>query len=127
MKQALKSSNIVLVVIAIATFFVSLNPPKLLGIFGQVGVYGLVLAAVPPLVTGVLFSRVHLPSIWILSVLGMALHFILYIWGETLFPNSGLSFSNPGVTAAIGLLASCIPALAIGYLYNQNKNALAKQ
>lgn len=125
MKQALRSSNIVLVVIAIAAFFVSLQPPKLLGIFGQVGVYGLVLAAVPPLVTGVLFRKVHLPSVWILSLLGMAIHFVLYGWGNDWFPNSGVSFSNPGVTAAIGLLLTSVPALILGFLYNRRKTTVA--
>ncbi len=124
MKTALRSSNIVLVVIAVAAFFVSLQPPKLLGIFGQVGVYGLVLAAVPPLVIGVLFDKVHLGSMWVLSFLGMGIHFVLYIWGAQLFPDSGLSFSNPGVTAGIGLLVSILPALAIGWTYNKRNKDL---
>lgn len=121
MKTALRSSNVVLVVIAIATFFVSLEPPKLLGIFGQVGVYGLVLAVVPPLLSGVLFKQVNLASVWIFSVLGMAVHFGLYAWGETLFVDSSLSFSNPGVTAAIGLLVGTVPALGLGWILNKKQ------
>lgn len=39
MKISFNASHIILVVIAILAFLVNLNPPKLLGIFGQVGVY----------------------------------------------------------------------------------------
>ena len=80
------------------------------------GVYGLVLAAVPPLLAGVLFKRVSLPLIWSLSVAGVAIHFLLYFFGAGLFPNSSLAFSNPGVTATIGCLASTVPALLAGVL-----------
>ncbi len=119
MKWALRSSNIVLVVIAIATFFVNLNPPKLLGIFGQVGVYGLVLAVVPPLMAGVLFKQVNLTAVWALSVLGVVLHFGLYFFGSDLFPDLALNVANPGVTAAVGCLAGSLPALALGFVQNR--------
>lgn len=118
MRTALRISNAVLVVIAVATFFVNLNPPKLLGIFGQVGVYGLVLAAVPPLLSGVLFREVRLGLVWALSALGVATHFVLYFFGESLFPGSGLAFSNPGVTATLGCLLGALPALALGFYWN---------
>lgn len=122
MRLALRFSNVFLVVIAIATFFVNLSPPKLLGIFGQVGVYGLVLAAVPPLLAGVLFKRVQLLPMWGLSLLGVAIHFLLYFFGSDLFPDSSLAFSNPGVTATIGCLCSVAPALLIGSLSNQKSS-----
>ena len=47
MAWAYKASHVVLVVIAVAAFAVLRNPPQLLGIFGQVGVYGLVLGTMP--------------------------------------------------------------------------------
>jgi SSS family solute:Na+ symporter/sodium/pantothenate symporter len=81
MQIANKSAHVVLVVIAILTFIVNLNPPKLLGIFGQVGVYGLVLAAVPPLLNGVLFKNSAVRVVWILAVVGMVTHFFLYFYG----------------------------------------------
>lgn len=115
MKLAFKFSHIVLIVIAVLTFAVTLNPPKLLGIFGQTGVYGLVLAAVPPLLTGVLFKKVSITLVWSMSVLAFTLHFALFFWGKQLFPNSTLAFDNPGVTATIGLLVSVIPTLLINW------------
>jgi sodium/pantothenate symporter len=113
MQLAFRAGHIVLLLIAVCTFLVSLNPPKLLGIFGQVGVYGLVLAAVPPLLAGVLFKKVMLPLVWSMSVLGITIHFVLFFWGEQLFPNSSLAFGNPGMTATIGLLLSVLPTLLI--------------
>ncbi len=113
MRLAFRASHLVLVVIAILTFFVTLNPPELLGIFGQVGVYGLVLAAVPPILAGVLFSKVSLPLVWSMSILALVVHFGCYFFGHQWFPDSSLAFGNPGVTATIGLAASVVPTLFI--------------
>ena len=115
MTIALRASHIVLIVIAILTFLVTLNPPKLLGIFGQTGVYGLVLAAVPPLLAGVLFKEVSIKLVWAMSIVALVLHFGLFFFHESLFPNSTLAFNNPGLTATIGLLGSVIPTLFIQY------------
>ncbi|MEO0873844.1 MAG: hypothetical protein AAFY48_04480, partial [Bacteroidota bacterium] len=117
MRIALRAGHIVLVVMAVLVFFVALNPPELLGIFGQVGVYGLVLAAVPPLLAGVLYERPKIKLVWGMSALGLVLHFGLYFFGEQLFPTSSLAFANPGVTAAIALLCTIVPTL----LFHSNK------
>lgn len=109
MRLALRVGHIVLVAMAILVFFVALNPPQLLGIFGQVGVYGLVLAAVPPLLAGVLYQQPRIKVVWGLSALALIIHFGLYFFGESLFPKSTLAFANPGLTAAIALLLTNLP------------------
>lgn len=114
---ATKSASIVLIIIAILTYAININPPKLLGIFGQVGVYGLVVASVPPLVNGVLFQNKAITAIWLFSLLALVTHFGLYFFGSTLFPQSELSFSNPGVTAALSVIVSIIPTLILGLYY----------
>ncbi|MCB0640862.1 MAG: hypothetical protein KDC44_04445, partial [Phaeodactylibacter sp.] len=113
MRQAFRISHITLIVIAVLVFFITLNPPKLLGIFGQTGVYGLVLAAVPPLLLGVWFKKVPIRLVWGMSILALVVHFGLYFFGSRLFPNSTLAFANPGVTAAIGLIVSLIPGVLV--------------
>ncbi|PHN06530.1 sodium:solute symporter family transporter [Flavilitoribacter nigricans] len=113
MEIAFRASHIVLIVIAVLVFLVTLNPPKLLGIFGQVGVYGLVLAAVPPLLAGVLFQKTNIRLVWSMSVVALVVHFGLYFWRQDLFPDSRLAFGNPGLTAAFGLMFSVIPTLLI--------------
>lgn len=121
MRLAFRASHLVLILIAVFTFWIDLNPPKLLGIFGQVGVYGLVLAAVPPLLVGVLFKKVSLPMVWLGSLLSMGTHFSLYFLGEQLFPNSSFTFSNPGVTAALGILVGLSPTLVGSLIYKNSK------
>ncbi len=112
MRIAYRASHIVLVVLAVSVYFVNLNPPKLLGIFGQAGVYGLVLATVPPLLTGVLFEKVAMPLVWVASIAAVVIHFGLFFYGESLFPDSGLAFGNPGFTGSLALLFSTLPSLA---------------
>jgi Na+/proline symporter len=114
MALALKTSHVVLVVIAVAAFLINLNPPPLLGVFGQVGVYGLAVAAAPPLLLGVLFRRVPVALAWPASAAALSIHFVLYFGGYSLFPNSPLTFANPGVTAAIAALATIPAMLAAG-------------
>jgi sodium/pantothenate symporter len=104
MAFALKASHVVLVVIAIAAFLINLQPPELLGIFGQTGVYGLTAATAVPLLLGIKFHRVPISLAWFGSIAALVIHFGLFFNGTELFPNSKLIFGNPGVTAAIAAL-----------------------
>lgn len=119
MGAAMSFSQIVLILVAVAAFAVALSPPKLLGIFGQVGVYGLVIAAVPPLLIGVLFQKVSTQVVWFFSALGLAIHFTLYFFGNQLFQTTAVAFENPGTTATIALLCSVIPALLISLRFRK--------
>jgi Na+(H+)/acetate symporter ActP len=96
MQLALKASHVVLVLIAVAAFLVNLKPPPLLGVFGQVGVYGLAVAAAPPLLLGVLYEKVPLALAWPGSALALAIHFLLFLAGDTLLPGTA-SGDNPDV------------------------------
>lgn len=104
MAFALKISHVVLVIIAIAAFLINLQPPRLLGIFGQVGVYGLTAATAVPLLLGVSFRRVPISLAWFGSIAALVIHFGLFFGGDRLFPDSTVTFGNPGVTAAIAAL-----------------------
>ena len=112
MAFALKVSHIVLVVIAVAAFLINLQPPRLLGIFGQTGVYGLTAAAAPPLLLGVLFNRVPVVLVWVGSAAALLIHFGLFFKGAALFPTSTFTFANPGVTASLATLI-VMPVLLI--------------
>ncbi|MCB0273632.1 MAG: hypothetical protein KDI06_02390 [Calditrichaeota bacterium] len=113
---AYKASHIVLVAIAVIAFVICLDPPRLLGIFGQVGVYGMAVAAVPPLLLGIGFRNIPLRLAAGASLLGLLTHFALYFYGSTLFPGSSLTFANPGVTASLALIVSLVPGLGIGWI-----------
>jgi len=112
MALALKVSHVVLVLIAVAAFLINLQPPKLLGIFGQIGVYGLTAAAAPPLLLGVLFNRVPVALVWLGSAAALLIHFGLFFKGADWFPMSTFTFGNPGVTASLATLV-VMPVLLI--------------
>ena len=119
MAFALKVSHVVLVIIAIAAFLINLQPPKLLGIFGQTGVYGLTAAAAPPLLLGVLFRRVPIALVWSGSVAALVIHFVLFFKGAAMFPTSSFTFANPGVTVSLATLAVLPALLVAGFLLNR--------
>ncbi|CAN5733189.1 sodium:solute symporter [soil metagenome] len=110
-RLALRTSHVVLVALAVVTFLICLDPPRLLGIFGQVGVYGMVVAAVPPLLAGVIFTRVSLSAVWIASAVGLLIHFGLFFAGAWLFPNAPITFANPGVSLSCAVLLTVPPVL----------------
>jgi len=109
MKLALRTSHMVLIVIAVAAYLINLNPPKLLGIFGQIGVYGLTVAAAPPLIFGVMYKKPPVSLVWVASIVALIIHFGLYFWGSKFIEAETLSFANPGVTAAIAAIVSIVP------------------
>lgn len=112
MAFALKVSHVVLVVIAVAAFLINLQPPKLLGIFGQTGVYGLTAAAALPLLLGVVFRRLPVALVWTGSAAALVIHFVLFFKGADMFPGAPFTFANPGVTAALAALTT-IPLTAL--------------
>ena len=112
----LKIGHVVLVVIAVAAFLVNLDPPRLLGVFGQVGVYGLVVAAAPALLVGVFFKRVSVAVVWLCSALALVTHLVLYLYGQDWLAGIPLTFANPAVTATIAAFVGILPALALGYI-----------
>ena len=95
MRAAMWASHGVLIAIAVAAYAINLSPPRLLSIYGQVGVYGLACALAPPIVAGVLFAAPRLLWVAPLSVIAVAAHFLLYAFGASLFPGLGHQFCEP--------------------------------
>lgn len=99
--NALLLSRIVLVLVGVVGVILAWNPPPLIGLFAQKGVYGLAAASIVPVLFGVLVRR-HIP-LWV--VLGAAL--------LGLFTHLALTFSglvqNPAVSASYAIF------LALGY------------
>jgi sodium/pantothenate symporter len=128
-----RASQVILVVMGLVTFLICLDPPKLLGIFGQLGVYGFVAASVTPILFGILVPTGHRDVAFAAGIAGPAIHFLLYAWVsgaqeakedlvqtvqgwgplgwifDTSAPQLGLL--NPSVTATYGILASALIAL----------------
>ncbi|MCA9620148.1 MAG: sodium:solute symporter family protein [Myxococcales bacterium] len=127
-----RASQLLIVAFGVGAFALSLNPPKLLGIFGQLGVYGIVAASTVPILFGILFPRLDRRVALASASLGVGVHFALYAWGQWavargvdlvqavegsavgfLFDTHAaqLGLANPGVTATYGILASALLAL----------------
>ncbi|MHB0969889.1 MAG: sodium:solute symporter family transporter [Thermoanaerobaculia bacterium] len=92
-----RASQVILVCMGIGAFAMALNPPKLLGIFGQLGVYGIVAASTVPMLFGIFFPRFGTRAASTAAVVGVGTHFVLYLTGVS---------PNPAVTATWGILAS---------------------
>lgn len=122
-RYAFRASHIILILLAIFTFIVTLNPPKLLGIFGQFGVYALVLSSLPPLLNGIFFKKPSLTVVWVFSVLALIIHVVLYFYGESFFPGREIAFKNPAVPGSIAILLTSIPSLIINYFID-SKNGI---
>ncbi|MCB9544745.1 MAG: hypothetical protein H6706_02485 [Myxococcales bacterium] len=97
-----RAGQVTLVLMGAAAWLICLHPPKLLGLFGQLGVYGLFAGAVGPVVLAIArprdarrFRRVAQAT----ALTGAGGHFALYLGG--LHP-------NPGVTATWAILAAAL-------------------
>jgi SSS family solute:Na+ symporter/sodium/pantothenate symporter len=95
-------SRWVLVGVGIIGVALAWNPPPLIGLFAQKGVYGLAAASLVPVLFGVLVRR-HIP-LWVVGVsaaIGLSLHLLLNLF---------LGVENPAVSATYAIMA----ALAFG-------------
>lgn len=130
-----RASQVILVLMGVAAFWIALHPPKLLGIFGQLGVYGIVAAATVPILFGIVFERMGPKTATAAALAGVMIHFGLY-WVGRWAMSSGVNLAehanewprmlrmvadtsavqlgllNPAVTATYGLLASALVGLA---------------
>jgi SSS family solute:Na+ symporter/sodium/pantothenate symporter len=133
MRIAHRAGQGILIAMGFATFVIALNPPELLGIFGQVGVYGIVAASCVPIFFGIVFRNVGKRPMFVSAVVGLGVHLGLYLWAsqataagvslnevvagwgvaQAFFDQAmpQLGFMNPGVTATYGLIASAGVAL----------------
>ena len=114
MKMAHRASQVILVGMGVATFFIALEPPQLLGIFGQVGVYGIVAASCVPILFGILFRDVGKGPMFASALMGLGMHLGLYAYGQYLPPAQAGELLNPGVTATWAIFASATVAV-VGY------------
>ena len=94
--RGLSLSRYVLVVLGLISLALAWDPPKLLGLFAQAGVYGLVAASAAPILLGVLRPQFQSAKVaFALSLSGVLLHFGL---------KSAFGWANPGVSAAWAIL-----------------------
>lgn len=99
---ALSASRWILVLMGVLSAGLALDPPELVGIFAQVGVYGLVAASLAPVALGVLVKDLDPRFVFAAALAGPLVHFTHYLVSVY-----GLGvFVNPASTATEGVLAS---------------------
>ncbi|MEM6994369.1 MAG: sodium:solute symporter family protein [Myxococcota bacterium] len=109
--RALKISRIVVVSIGLVAFAVAVDPPPLVGLFAQKGVYGLAAASFVPIVFGVLIrGAIPVVPIATASAVALAVHFSLHLSGFA---------PNPAVSACYGILASAMVALLALFVWRR--------
>ena len=128
-----RAGQLILIAMGLVTFLIAVNPPELLSIFGQLGVYGIVAASCTPILFGVLFPNIGQRAVFAAAITGLVVHVGLYGWGYWAMANGvllndlivdsfvlqlifdtemiQLGFANPGVTATYGLMASVLVAI----------------
>ena len=97
-QHGLLLSRIVLVLVGIVAGLLAWNPPELVGLFAQKGVYGLAAASLVPLLFGVMMKR-ELP-LWIIAMcafFALGIHLVLNLF---------MGVANPAVSASYAILFS---------------------
>jgi len=103
--HARRNARVILVGLGVIVFAIALHPPHLLGIFGQLGVYGVVSAAAVPVVLGVLAPSFGKAGAAAAALTGPTVHFTLYFAGV---------MANPAESATVGILVStAVAALSL--------------
>jgi len=102
-KKGLLASRLALVGVGLASFVLAIDPPQLVGLFAQRGVYALAAASFVPIVFGVLV-RGHVPAVLvaIAAATGVVVHLVLPLVAEV---------PNPAVSATWAILASTMVGL----------------
>jgi SSS family solute:Na+ symporter/sodium/pantothenate symporter len=109
----LKLSRWVLIGVGVMAYLVALNPPQLIGLFAQKGVYGLAAASVIPILLGT-YVRENPPVAlaWSTAVVGLVAHLV----GLFLF-----DIENPAVSATYAIILSAL-LVVIFYVSNSLKS-----
>jgi SSS family solute:Na+ symporter/sodium/pantothenate symporter len=109
----LKLSRWVLVGVGGIAYLVALNPPQLVGLFAQKGVYGLAAASVVPILLGTYVKgQPPVKLAWASAIVGLGVHLIGLFWFD---------IKNPAVSATYAILLSVL-LVAVFYTVNSLKN-----
>ena len=103
-ERGLQVARWVLVVIGLIALAIAWNPPPIVGLFAQKGVYGLAAASFVPIVFAAFFkTRLSPSNIGLAAFVGLGTHLSL---------NMLLGVANPSISATYGIFA----ASAVGVL-----------
>ena len=125
-------NRIVIVVLAIATIFVSwdqlMNPKLSVGIFAQNGVYAYFSAAFIPILFGMFVKKANKFAVFSASLVAVITHFTMY-YAQLPVPFTAATGENPGVAAGVAIIFSVAVALVISFLqgtFKQEQTSASK-
>lgn len=114
-------NRLVIVILAIVTIVLTfdqlLNPNLSVGIFAQNGVYAYFSAAFVPVLFGMFLKRVPLVAPVAASLTSVVIHFSIYYGGITSYMDAPVR--NPGIAAALAILASVIVGLILYFTFRK--------
>ncbi len=114
-------NRLVIVALAIVsillTFDQLVNPNLSVGIFAQNGVYAYFSAAFVPVLFGMFLKRVPLIAPVAASLTSVVVHFAIYYGGLTSYMDAPVR--NPGIAAALAILASVIVGLSLYFAFRK--------
>jgi sodium/pantothenate symporter len=107
-------NKLVIIILAVVSFLLSWqqiqSPNVSVAIFAQNGVYGYFAAAFVPVLFGTFLTHVSTRAVFIASITALVVHFGVYYGRIT--PYMQEPVNNPGVSAALGIIAS----VAVGFI-----------
>ena len=126
-----RAGQLILVAMGVVTFIiVAITPPGVLAIFGQIGVYGIVVTGCVPILFGIFFDDIDRRFVFAAAIIGLVVYLGLYIGGgvaidegivlSDMVPSLGilvdtemelLGLPNPAVPAAYAIIASLLVAI----------------
>ncbi len=117
-----KGVIVLLALVSILLSYRQLTHPKLsVAMFAQNGVYGYFAAAFVPIVLGLFVKKVPKIVPMLAAVAAVLVHFTMY-YGKVMVPFTKSSGENPGVAAAVAIMAAVITG-ALSYLIFREKKA----
>lgn len=122
-QKALVASRSILIAMGLVAFLLAIDPPQFVGLFAQVGVYGVVAASVAPLTFGIFIPSLGKVEAFTAAVVGLFVHLIHYgfaTWVEG-------RFINPSVTASEGVIVSIVVLFLVRTAVNRGPTAVAER
>lgn len=117
-QAAFKASRVILVVMGVVGFALAYDPPKLVALFAQAGIYGLVASSLAPIALGIFVKRLNANVMFAAALAGASVHFVHY----SMMPKVW----NPAISATEGILVSFAVALIGNLVFKPAADAPAR-
>ena len=121
-------SRVVIAVLAVVTVFLSrdqlLHPKLSVAIFAQNGVYAYFSAAFVPIIFGMFIRRTPKAAAVGAALTAVTVHFVMY-YGKLPVPGTSATGENPGVAAAVAIIASVLVGAALLQLAKGGKHEVS--